>query len=347
MSREKNPLEQTKFRANLLVRQAKPGHCAAIILFTLLCATWLFGGCVIGANKQDAAHFSDYFNDEQRLQDVFIYNNGRNQHMPETYPEGGQGLVDNLQNETSLETTNIMTYRQLIQISNNHLLLVNKIFAASDDISGIFTHVSDYVWTLDKNIVMNKDALEALSELFAYAANAGHDQFRVTEGYRTYEQQTTIYDTADDKSLVALPGHSEHHLGLAADISYHGVNIANSVQGTWLMENAYKYGFVLRYPKHKTEITGIPFEPWHYRFVGQPHAYFMYENDFVLEEYIKYLQANIETPIIFNGVEYRVYYLDKDDEAIEIPHNYMIASSLDNTGGLIATMWAKLSAVDR
>ena len=178
-----------------------------------------------------------------------------------------------------------------------------------------------------------------LREMFASAVNVGHSAFRVTEGYRTYEQQSLLFDSAADSSFVARPGHSEHHTGLAADISYHGVNIATSVQGTWLMENAYRYGFILRYPMHKTDITSFPFEPWHYRFVGQLHAYFMHKNDLVLEEYIDHLRKHREISISLDGVDYTVFYLANTDEAIEIPMNYSFTASLDNTGGIIVTVW--------
>ena len=232
-----------------------------------------------------------------------------------------------------------LTFSRLAEMSNDHLLLVNNNYKVPSDISGELVSVRDYVWTLNTNSLMNRDALEMLREMFASATNAGHSAFRVTEGYRTYEQQRLLLDSATDSSFVARPGHSEHHTGLAADISYHGVNIANSRQGMWLMENSYRYGFILRYPMHKTDITGFPFEPWHYRFVGQPHAYFMNKNDFVLEEYIGHLRRHREISVSLGGTNYTVFYLTNADESIEIPMNYSFRASLDNTGGIIVTVW--------
>ena len=247
--------------------------------------------------------------------------------------------ADNSAPKSTQAVSQTLTFNQLAKLSNNHLLLVNNYYRVPSDISLELVNVRDYVWTLNANLLMNRNALEMLREMFASAANAGHSAFRVTEGYRTYEQQMLLYDSATDLSFVARPGHSEHHTGLAADISYHGVNIANSVQGSWLMENSYRYGFILRYPMHKTDITGFPFEPWHYRFVGHPHAYFMHRNDFVLEEYIDHLRKRGQISILTDGTNYTVLYLTSADEAIEIPINYLFSASLDNTGGIIVTVW--------
>ena len=231
-----------------------------------------------------------------------------------------------------------LSYEQLSNESNGHLLLVNIDYTVPPRISGNLARVSDYVAALAVANKMNEEALVMLRVMFNSAKSAGLTEFLVTQGYRTYEQQQSLYDQAIDKSFVALPGHSEHQTGLAADISYSGVNITNSIQGAWLKDNSYKYGFILRYPKHKTDITGLPYEPWHYRYVGQPHAYFMHKNDLVLEEYISYLQRYGEITVTFEGVVYRVYYLSDRAETVEIPINYSYTASLDNTGGVIVTV---------
>ena len=90
---------------------------------------------------------------------------------------------------------------------------------------------------------------------------------------------------------MAVPGTSEHQLGLALDI----VDVANQVlderqENTevqkWLMKNSWKYGFILRYPTDKSDITGISYEPWHYRYVGKEAAKEIYEAGICLEEYL-------------------------------------------------------------
>ena len=125
----------------------------------------------------------------------------------------------------------------------------------------------------------------------------------VREGYRTAEEQQKIL--ADKiqtyinqgysqsraektaKEWVALPGTSEHQLGIALDINADKSKCSNEDVYAWLAENAYKYGFILRYPPGKQEITGTSYEPWHYRYVGVEAAQEIYEQGICLEEYFE------------------------------------------------------------
>jgi len=97
------------------------------------------------------------------------------------------------------------------------------------------------------------------------------------------------------RRVVAYPGSSEHNLGLAADITSEThtaltAEFGATPEGIWLAQNAHNFGFVLRYPYHKQEITNIIYEPWHFRYVGAEHAAVMFEYGLVLEEYIFWLQ---------------------------------------------------------
>lgn len=125
----------------------------------------------------------------------------------------------------------------------------------------------------------------------------------VREGYRTAEEQQEILDDKIQsyinqgysqvkaertaKEWVALPGTSEHQLGIAVDINADKSKCSNEDVYGWLAENAYKYGFVLRYPPGKQKITGTSYEPWHYRYVGEEAAKEIYERGICLEEYFK------------------------------------------------------------
>ena len=125
----------------------------------------------------------------------------------------------------------------------------------------------------------------------------------VREGYRTAEEQQEILDDKIQnyinqgysqvkaertaKEWVALPGTSEHQLGIAVDINADKSKCSNEDVYGWLAENAYKYGFVLRYPLGKQKITGTSYEPWHYRYVGKEVARGIYEREICLEEYFK------------------------------------------------------------
>lgn len=129
----------------------------------------------------------------------------------------------------------------------------------------------------------------------------------ICSSYRTQEKQEQLftnqvqryvnlgYSTDDAKAeaakRVAIPGTSEHQLGLAVDIvDVQNQNLDSSQENTdvqrWLMKNSWKYGFILRYPSDKTDITGIIYEPWHYRYVGKDVAKELYEQGICLEEYL-------------------------------------------------------------
>jgi zinc D-Ala-D-Ala carboxypeptidase len=110
----------------------------------------------------------------------------------------------------------------------------------------------------------------------------------------TYIGQNYSQEESKKKAAqwVAIPGTSEHQTGLALDIvssSYQLLNKEqeNTPEQKWLIKNSYKYGFILRYPSDKTHITGIEYEPWHYRYVGKEAAKEITERGFCLEEYLK------------------------------------------------------------
>ena len=141
-----------------------------------------------------------------------------------------------------------------------------------------------------------------LQEMFD-AARADGIYPIVREGYRTEEEQQEILDDKiqayinegysqwraerNAKEWVALPGTSEHQLGIAVDINADKSKCTNDDVYAWLAENAYKYGFILRYPLDKQEITGTSYEPWHYRYVGVEAAQEIYEQGICLEEYFE------------------------------------------------------------
>lgn len=130
----------------------------------------------------------------------------------------------------------------------------------------------------------------------------------ICSSYRTNEKQEQLHQNkvseylsqgyskveASDKAAfwVARPGTSEHQLGLAVDIvSTKNQRLdrsqENTVEQQWLIQNSWKYGFVLRYPTNKNSITGVGYEPWHYRYVGKEHAKKINELGVCLEEYVK------------------------------------------------------------
>ena len=147
---------------------------------------------------------------------------------------------------------------------------------------------------------------DALNAMLTDCRKAGYNPI-VCSSYRTIARQQTLFEnetkafmsygydraTAEEfaSKWVARPGTSEHHTGLAFDIvsaSYQKLDRSqeNTPEQKWLMANCHKYGFILRYPDDKTEITGINYEPWHYRYVGLDIAKEIHEKQITLEEYL-------------------------------------------------------------
>ena len=151
------------------------------------------------------------------------------------------------------------------------------------------------------------------------AGKAAGMDFTMISGYRSIEQQQANYDVnyqnylasglseaearAKTEEYIALPNASEHSTGLAVDITSTALanqegnsgllpDLENYPEGLWLKENAPKFGFILRYPKTKETVTGINFEPWHFRYVGVENALYMTEQNLTLEEYVAILKRN-------------------------------------------------------
>lgn len=149
--------------------------------------------------------------------------------------------------------------------------------------------------------------LTPLKDLFAAAAAEGH-QLMIGSAYRSAALQQTYFNSYAAVSGVeaanqysAHPGQSEHQLGLAVDISslsqqcYLDECFTSTPDGEWLAKNAYRFGFILRYPLGKESITGYNFEPWHYRYVGAALATALHESGLTLDEAWPYLESALQT----------------------------------------------------
>ncbi len=154
----------------------------------------------------------------------------------------------------------------------------------------------------DYTVLVRPEVMDALNRMMLDFYNAtGKDGVMVNAGYRTLEYQQELYDAdlkstgSDTSTLVAMPGYSEHHTGLAIDFTVvengkYDQSKINQGDYLWIYENSYKYGFVNRYPEGKQSLTMIDNEPWHFRYVGVAHATAMHNLDYCLEEYIEYLK---------------------------------------------------------
>lgn len=146
--------------------------------------------------------------------------------------------------------------------------------------------------------MISADILPYFEAMQKAAEALGLRKIIVDSGYRPYEYQQVIFDKSvaekgleETLRLVSLPGSSEHQTGLAIDIAYmdNGVYIEKTSDEDpeikWLKENAHKFGFILRYPEGKEDVTNIQYERWHYRFVGVEMATILYAEGITLDEY--------------------------------------------------------------
>ena len=162
---------------------------------------------------------------------------------------------------------------------------------------------------VSENIYMRPEAAAALEDLFEAAAQDGITLY-ATSGYRSYSTQKAIFERKlermDEKQAnasVAKPGYSEHQTGLAMDIegeTTKGTGLTEafggSPEGIWTAEHCAEYGFIIRYPKGETNITGYIYEPWHLRYVGKDAAAEITELGVTFEEYILAVRSErIET----------------------------------------------------
>ena len=177
----------------------------------------------------------------------------------------------------------------------NYELLVNKTNMLSK-----FYIPNNLVDSLSKykdNIIIEEKTLNAFRNMQKDAKEYGYN-IDIMSGYRTYDYQKKLYNNLIKKKgfnyalrSIAKPGCSEHQTGLAIDYCIYQNDLCfieheleNMPETKWIKDNAHKYGFILRYPKGKEEITGYNYEPWHLRYVGDL-AIYLYNNDLTLEEY--------------------------------------------------------------
>ncbi|MCD7771332.1 MAG: M15 family metallopeptidase [Oscillospiraceae bacterium] len=254
------------------------------------------------------------------------------------------------------------------EVGSGHLVLVNNNIALlnevnEDELVTVREYKNSAYWVKDYSVLVLPDTMDALNEMLLAFYNAtGNDSVMVRSGYRSFAYQQELYEdelssTGEDSSeLVAKAGYSEHHTGYAVDFTTYNGSSYSDFDGTgdyeWIMENCYKYGFINRYPEGKESITLIDSEPWHFRYVGIPHAQVMYEYDMCLEEYISYIKNyTIDTGFLlvnsFDGAQYIIYYVpmsDSDTTTIYVPlmedgvTAYPYEISGNNVDGFIVTV---------
>jgi LAS superfamily LD-carboxypeptidase LdcB len=182
-------------------------------------------------------------------------------------------------------------------LSKGYTMLVNKFYHINEDYkrTDIVNFSLQYAYndnSAAEIVVQKYDEMQAeVKRLFGV-------QLMVNSSYRSYSDQEIVYkerqkvSTKYADSVAARPGHSEHQTGLGIDITslahHSGTSFGESEEGKWVKENCYKYGFIIRYPEGKEDITGYDNEPWHFRYVGEEVAKRIYDEQITFDEYYAY-----------------------------------------------------------
>ncbi|WP_197021880.1 M15 family metallopeptidase [Ruminococcus sp. HUN007] len=263
-------------------------------------------------------------------------------------------------------------YRRVVKLKADlglgDLIMVNRQNASRfPDISADLVPVSSGIGT-DKaykvsynTIKLQKVAVENFSNMMSdfYSLFSDGD-VTVVGGFVSYAEQNADYSpVAADTPFVSSenqlsPGYSEHHTGLALDLKL--VSSSGSISaydGTgnykWINDNCYKYGFIVRYPFGKDEITGVAGYPAHLRYVGVPHSYIMHDNGFTMEEYMnemkKYIFGYEHLYYSVYGYDYEIYFVPAESVAEEtvvaVPKKEDYSVSGNNCDGFIVTVCRK------
>lgn len=186
--------------------------------------------------------------------------------------------------------------------SKGKLILNNKFYKLSSDYEpNDLVKISNW-YSYGEDQKLRQEAYDAYVTMYNMALR---DDIKliVNSSYRPYKEQEEIYNDYLSKytqehtdAYAARPGHSEHQTGLALDIITPGANGENFDQTDafkWLENNAYKYGFILRYPKDKEYLTGYNYESWHFRYIGTEAATKIHEENITFDEYYAYYIENV------------------------------------------------------
>ncbi len=247
----------------------------------------------------------------QDLSDVSILETDPNQ-------EDDLVSIDNDKEKKANKSTSsrINTNKRVTTLNPNSITaLVNKQIFLPEDYEPedlVIPNIKFSFNSYHQKKLMREEAARAIEDMFNASDEAGLS-LRAVSGYRSYERQYELFIANVKRAgleralrISAMPGCSEHQMGLAMDVSTKSVSyslnnrFANTPEGKWLAENSYKYGYIIRYPEGKEDITGYSYESWHIRYVGTQLAKELYEKDLTLEEYYGF-EIN---PFYYNGITY-------------------------------------------
>ncbi len=247
--------------------------------------------------------------------------------------------------EVSIESTTIplaeLSVEELLEMENvtfdQSMLLINTEHMLSED---FVAETGEYKTS---GVNMNVCILNAYGELSAAVLEETGDKLYISSGIRDRARQQVLYE--EDPETATIPGASEHETGLCMDVyvtGFAGDGFLKAEAGQFVNSHCHEYGFIIRYPSYGEEITGIRFEPWHIRYVGQPHADIIYNNKLTLEEYI----VGLKEGICYETERYYIIRQRMEGGTLKVPtgcESYII--SPDNTGCYIVTGTKEVSKI--
>lgn len=259
-----------------------------LVLFLIIVVLSIF--FINKNNNKD--HSLKILNNIDKKIDYFNYNN------LDRYIEY-KNKYSNLKDEDIITRVNLnldypfYTNTKVSRFLNKSYILVNKyIYLPSDYVPENLENISSKY--SDGNKLLVVDARIAFEEM-ASDAKKSDLNIRAISAYRSYEYQENLYNKyvkEDGKDIAdtysARPGYSEHQTGLVVDVD--NINLSyeqfeSTKEFEWMRDNSYKYGFILRYPEGKNDITGYDYEAWHYRYVGKDIAKYIYDHNLTFDEY--------------------------------------------------------------
>ncbi len=259
-------------------------------------------------------------------------NQGQAPEQLEASVQGGEGSVaknPQVGDEATFGgVTCVLTELGEDAIHRGEQILVNNwteyVFPEEADLVNVYNEKTRTYYVKDTTVDVGPVTMEALNDLMdAFAAQGGSKTVMVISGYRTSDFQQHLFDQSVERNgkehadrYVAQPGGSEHHTGYAIDFQiYHaGDGTCYEYDGTgeyaWINSHCQDYGFIVRYDQAKADLTGIYYEPWHFRYLGVPHATKVVELGLCLEEYIDHLKD-----FTFEGEHLKIQCAQGDYEA--------------------------------
>lgn len=276
------------------IRRLKPLPCLVALFLLIICIS-VAVKLIQGGKKlleEDNSSILNPNDSRESVDDISSDDTSKNDTPPD---DDTSSKVDSPDDNSSKDDKG----NNNLNLSDWRLILVNAWNKMPDDYNVSLTY-------LKNGHAIDERAYPDLMKMIDDCRAAGLSPV-ICSSFRTNEKQSELFSNNKNKYLaqgyseedaykeaaksVAIPGTSEHQLGLAVDIvdqSYQ--HLDNAQESTevqkWLMSNSWKYGFILRYPNNKSDVTGIIYEPWHYRYVGKEYAKDIYEKNVCLEEYI-------------------------------------------------------------